>query len=127
MPTTTSRTRILVIDDNHDIADLIVTFLQEYGYDAKHAYDGPTALTIVGNFRPDVVFCDIGMPIMNGFEVALRLREHPSGSDARLVALTAWGDQATRAKAFASGFDAHLVKPSTIDDLLHQIGLRNLC
>jgi CheY-like chemotaxis protein len=75
------------------------------------AYDGPTALLVARVFRPQVVLLDLGMPRMNGYEVARRLRHKPGLRPARLVAVTGWGQDADRRRSAAAGFDYHLVKP----------------
>ncbi|MBC8072270.1 MAG: PAS domain S-box protein [Deltaproteobacteria bacterium] len=103
--------RILVVDDNTDSADMLKAFLEMLGNEVRTAYDGEAALEAAGEFRPDVVFCDIGMPKMNGYEVARRLREQPWSREILLVALTGWGQEDDRKKSSEVGFDFHLVKP----------------
>ena len=75
------------------------------------AHDGPTALQIAKEYRPELVFLDIGMPVMDGYEVAQRLRREPGLEKIRLAALTGWGQQEDRRRTAAAGFDLHLVKP----------------
>jgi CheY-like chemotaxis protein/two-component sensor histidine kinase len=104
--------RILVVDDNVDAADSLAMLLQVEGHSTRVANDGPEALALAVSFRPDVVILDIGMPGMNGHEVARRLRANPElPPGLKLVALTGWGSVEDRQKAEAAGFDVHLVKP----------------
>jgi len=113
--------RIMVIDDNRDAADVVAEFLQISGHNAVSTYDGKSALQIAEDFQPDVIFCDLGMPGMDGYTVAKRLRGMFTLARTKLVALTAWGDNDARAKVVASGFDYHLVKPASFDDILGQL------
>ena len=110
--------RVLVVDDNVDAAGLVAEVLGMYGHTAQVALGGADALSSVGVFLPDVVFLDLSMPGMDGFQVAAALRNMPGQETLRIVALTAWGDAAFRARTAAGGFDAHLVKPAGIDELL---------
>lgn len=106
----TSR-RILVVDDNQDAASSLSTMLELGGHSMRVAYDGQQALKIAAEHRPEVVLMDLGMPNLNGYEAARRMREEPWGRDALLVAVTGWGQQADRAASEQAGFDYHLVKP----------------
>lgn len=106
-----ARRRILVVDDNRDSADTLVTMLTAVGHGARPAYDGPSALAVGDAFRPDVVLLDIGMPGMPGYAVAKLMRERPWGENCVLVALTGWGQPADKMRAAEAGFDGHLVKP----------------
>ncbi len=109
--------RILVVDDNADAADSLALLLRLGGHDVRTAYDGPAALDVAGIFRPEVVLLDIGLPRMDGFEVARRLRaEHPDES-MLLVALTGYGQEEDRRQACDAGFDHHFRKPLEIDAL----------
>lgn len=112
--------RILVVDDNVDAADLVAEILALQGHAVAVAHGGREALAQAEAFGPDVIFLDIGMPDMDGYEVAAAVRHAPWGHAPRIVALTAWGDAASRARATASGFDAHLVKPAPLDFLLRE-------
>lgn len=109
--------RILVVDDNHDAADSLAALLEIIGAHAAVAHDGQTALEMLTAQRPDVVFLDIGMPHMDGYEVARRIRQMPGAQGVFLVALTGWGQQKDRMRSEAAGFDRHLVKPADIDAL----------
>jgi PAS domain S-box-containing protein len=105
---------ILVVDDNQDAAELIAEALTAAGHQVRTAFDGPAALAISQEFDPDVVFLDIGLPVMDGYEVARRMRAL-EGKRMTLVAVTGYGQEADRKRAMAAGFDSHLVKPVPID------------
>ena len=107
--------RVLVIDDNADAADTLVAILSLLGHDAVAAHSGPEGLRAAEAKAPDVIFLDIGMPGMNGFEVAVAMRQIAGLETVRIVALTAWRDEATRARAKSAGFDLHLTKPTSIE------------
>ncbi|AYM75207.1 response regulator [Janthinobacterium agaricidamnosum] len=110
--------RIMIVDDNRDAADLIAEFLVICGYEAVPVYGGAEALRTADRFAPDVVFLDLGMPGVNGFQVASTLRQAPRFQQVKMIALTAWSDEATRTQTKAVGFDHHLVKPADLDDIL---------
>jgi PAS domain S-box-containing protein len=105
--------RVLVVDDNVDAADSLAVMLELHGHAVAVAHGGPAALEVAGRFAPDVVLLDIGMPGMNGYEVAERLRRDEAGGGRRLllVALTGWGADEDKRRAMAAGFDHHLTKP----------------
>jgi PAS domain S-box-containing protein len=103
--------RILVVDDNEDAADSLSLLLGAMGYDARPAYGGRSALEAAPEFLPSLVLLDIGMPGMNGFEVARSLRERPELANTVLVALTGWGQNEDRQRTREAGFHHHLVKP----------------
>jgi PAS domain S-box-containing protein len=103
--------RVLVVDDNRDAAESLVMLLRLVGHDASLALDGPTALRAAAAAPPDVVLCDIGMPGMNGYEVARRLRGLTGVGRPLLVAVTGFGAAEDRRRTAEAGFDAHLVKP----------------
>ncbi len=111
---------ILVVDDDRDAADTLAELLREVGHRAEAAYDGVGALAAAGRLRPDVVVLDLGLPRLDGYEVARRLRE--SRPDARLVALSGSGQPSDRARTRAAGFDEHVVKPAGLDDILAAFG-----
>jgi signal transduction histidine kinase len=104
--------RILVVDDNVDAATSLALMLSMTGNELQVAHGGQEALDKAAAFRPDVVLLDIGMPEMDGYETARRMRATDWGSVARLVALTGWGQDADRRRAFEAGFDNHIVKPA---------------
>ena len=108
---TSSPRRILVVDDNADAADLLGELLEMMGNEVRTAYDGEAGVQAAGEFHPEVVFCDIGMPKVNGYEAARRIREQPWGRSTVMVALTGWGQEDDRKKSADAGFDFHLVKP----------------
>jgi CheY-like chemotaxis protein len=113
------RRRILVVDDNVDAATSLARLLSRLmGQEVRVAHDGPTALEIAEEFRPEVVLLDIGMPGMDGNEVARRLRERPEFEETLLVALTGWGQEADVERSRAAGFDHHLVKPASPEAIL---------
>jgi len=103
--------RILVVDDNVDAATTLQLLLKSLGHEACAVYDGQQALSMALAFRPDVVLLDIGMPGLDGYEVARRLREIKRGKPLRIIAVTGWGQEADRARSREAGFDVHLVKP----------------
>jgi signal transduction histidine kinase len=108
-----SQRRVLVVDDNRDAADSLALLLQVQGHEVQIAYDGEQALQVAAGFPADLVLLDIGLPLMNGFEVARRLRSR--GSAARLVALSGYGQPEDVRQSREAGFDAHLVKPVDFD------------
>jgi len=109
--------RILVADDNRDSADSCKMLLELSGHTVRVAYEGPEAFDIAAEFQPDVVLLDIGMPQMNGFEVARGIRATAWGADAVLIAITGWGQADDKRRTLAAGFDHHLTKPIDIDTL----------
>jgi CheY-like chemotaxis protein len=106
---------LLVVDDNQDAATLLAQGLQAMGHAVHVAYDGIEALRIGGLHVFDAAFLDIGLPVMDGFELATRLRELPGFRGARLVAVTGYGQASDRQRTAAAGFDEHLVKPVELD------------
>jgi signal transduction histidine kinase len=103
--------RVLVVDDNRDAADTLGALLQVLGAEVHVVNDGEAAIQAFSAFRPEVIFLDLGMPGMDGFEVARRLRERAEASGATLIALTGWGQEKDRQATRAAGFRHHLVKP----------------
>ncbi len=106
-----SRRRILVVDDNRDAAEMLAEILRARGHAVEVAFDGPSGLERAATFSPELVFLDLGLPVMDGFEVARRLRQMPFAADLKLVAITGYGQESHRAATAAAGFDHHLVKP----------------
>jgi CheY-like chemotaxis protein len=104
--------RVLVVDDNVDVAEMLALVLREEGHEVRTAHDGPAALQAAESFRPEVVLLDIGLPRMDGYEVARRLRGQAGMKKALLVALTGYGQEEDRRRAEKAGFDVHLVKPA---------------
>jgi CheY-like chemotaxis protein len=121
----TSARRILVVDDNTDSAMTLDMLLKLSGHETRIAHDGLEAVAAAGEFRPEVVFLDIGLPKLNGFEAARRIRGQSWGKEMVLVALTGWGKEEDRRKSKDAGFDAHMVKPvdySALVQLLAESG-----
>ena len=116
--------RILVVDDNRDSAETLTMLLELMGNEVSVAYDGEQALAIAKEIKPDVVLLDIGLPRMNGYEVARQIRQEPWGSNPTLVAITGWGQTEDKDLSRESGFDHHLVKPVDHDQLLNLIQKR---
>jgi signal transduction histidine kinase len=110
-PVATASRRILVIDDHRDSADALKRLLGLSGNEVEVAYDGPRGIELAHRFHPDVLICDIGLPGMDGFEVARRLNGHPETESIRLIALTGYGDEDTIRAAREAGFRHHLTKP----------------
>ncbi|CAI8917930.1 hybrid sensor histidine kinase/response regulator [Methylocaldum szegediense] len=113
---------VLVVDDNASSADSLSTLLQAYGYRVQVVYDGKVALDLIKERVPDVVLLDIGMPQMDGYEVALRMRDDPRLARTRLIAVSGYGQEEDRQRSRKAGFDHHLVKPVDIDILLDLLG-----
>jgi two-component system, chemotaxis family, CheB/CheR fusion protein len=113
----TTPLRILIVDDNRDSADMLATLLKFTGHETFTAHDGLTAVEAAAKLDPDVILLDIGLPVLNGYEAARRIREH-QGLKRRplLVALTGWGQDEDRRRSEEAGFDAHVVKP--VDDVV---------
>ncbi len=114
---TGSGCRVLIVDDNEDAALMLAEALAADGHDTRTAFDGPTALDLAKTFRPEVALLDIGLPVMDGFELARLLNGTPGESRIRLVAVTGYGQEHDRLRSESAGFDAHLVKPVDIDRL----------
>jgi len=103
--------RIVIADDNRDAADSLAMMLTMMGHQVRTASDGQEAVEAVEAFRPDVVLLDIGMPRLNGYQAARRIRAQPWGKDIMLVALTGWGQEEDKRRAYQAGFTEHMVKP----------------
>jgi CheY-like chemotaxis protein len=119
----TSR-RVLVVDDNVDAAETLALMLKLHGHHVETAHDGMDALRVAPVFVPHVILLDLGMPNLNGYETANRIRSQPWGRDMALVALTGWGQPKDRKRTVEAGFDAHLVKPvdqNTLLKTLHEV------
>jgi PAS domain S-box-containing protein len=118
--------RVLVVDDNTDAADSLGMLLQFLGAEVMVVHDGESALAAMKTFNPAVVLLDLGMPGMNGLEVARRMREDPARRDTTLVALTGWGQREDRRRTHEAGFDYHLVKPADMSTLQSILSLREV-
>jgi CheY-like chemotaxis protein/anti-sigma regulatory factor (Ser/Thr protein kinase) len=115
-PLPTAR-RILVVDDNVDVAESLGQVLKLMGNEVQLAHTGPTALALAQQFVPEVVLLDIGLPGMDGYEVARRLRQLPALRDVLLIAQTGWGQAEDSRRSLDAGFDHHLTKPIDLDVL----------
>ncbi len=105
------RRRVLVVDDSVDAAKTIAMLLRLWGHDVKTAHDGAEALAIAHDFLPEVVLLDIGLPGMNGYELARRMRSEPPLAKVRLVAVSGYGQQEDLRRSKEAGFDQHFTKP----------------
>ena len=114
---TTTKRRLLVVDDNKDAAESMSMLLEMWGHEVAFAFDGPSALETAEQWQPEAVFLDIGLPGMDGYEVAERLRELPHAKDAVLIAITGYGQDDDRLRSVRAGIDHHLVKPVAPDAL----------
>lgn len=109
--------RVLVVDDNEDGAEMLALALSTKGYETRVALDAARALELAAEFQPEIAFLDLGLPVMDGCELALHLRQVPGLADVRLVALTGYGDEADRKRTRDAGFQHHLVKPVNLDTI----------
>jgi CheY-like chemotaxis protein/two-component sensor histidine kinase len=112
-----SKRRILIVDDNRDGAESLAMLLNFMGSDVRVALSGPAALEIMTSYKPNVVLLDIGMPGMDGYEVANQVRQHPQLKDVTLIALTGWSQEEDRRRCRKAGFDHHMIKPVDFDAL----------
>lgn len=115
--------RVLLIDDNLDGAESLAQILALSGHDARTAADGSAGIQLARQFRPEVVFCDLSLPGMSGYEVAKELRALPFGREIFIAALTGYGQADDREKTQKAGFDAHLLKPvdpAVVESLLEK-------
>lgn len=119
----TSR-KILVIDDYEDAAVIVADILRLFGHRAEFAAGGSAGLSLASSFSPDVVFLDLNMPGIDGYEVARCLRLSDPDRKLRIVALSAYADDLSRARARAAGFDAHLQKPADLRDIVGAVEAR---
>lgn len=110
--------RVLIVDDNRDAADSMALALQHAGHAVTTAYNGAEGIDRASAFGPEVILLDLGMPGLNGFEMARRIRQQPWGATLALIALTGWGQEQDRRRTKEAGFDAHLTKPVSASELL---------
>jgi signal transduction histidine kinase len=113
--------RVLVVDDNEDAAETLARTLELLGHRVQVAFDGKTALEVAQTFHPEVALVDIGLPVMDGYELASRLKRMPGGAGVRLIAVTGYGQARDRAAALRAGFSEHVVKPVDVSKLDHLI------
>ena len=119
--------RVLIVEDNFDAAEMLNIAVSSLGHVTRLAHDGARAVTAAREFAPDVIFLDIGLPVMNGYAVARTLRELPEFSDVYMAAVTGWGQEEDRRKARDAGFDSHFTKPLSpvvLEDVLGTIAQR---
>jgi CheY-like chemotaxis protein len=109
--------RVLLVDDNMDSSEPLSLLLQAKGHETRLAVEGQGAIEMADEFLPNCVILDLGLPGIDGYEVARRLRERPYGAKLTLVALTGWAGKDVRVKAAEAGFDYHLVKPVNLEEL----------
>lgn len=109
--TATRRFKILVVDDNHDSALSLAMMLSIMGHDTRTAHDGESAVSTAETFLPDVILLDIGLPKLNGYEVAQRIRDTSWGAAMYLIAVTGWGQDEDRQRSSEVGLNLHMVKP----------------
>lgn len=121
MPHSFQPRRILVIDDNCDAADLLAEVLALHGHVTVAAHGGRDGLAEVLRFRPDLAFVDIGMPELDGYQVAAQIRRMRQIAQPQLIAFTAWSDDEARQRVIAAGFDLHLTKPADFALLLDTV------
>jgi CheY-like chemotaxis protein len=120
--------RILVADDNPDVVESFQIMLRILGHDVQTAQDGLEAIEKAEKFRPDVIVLDVGMPMLDGYETATRIRQQPWSREVVLIAVTGWGNEKDKLKSAAAGFNIHLVKPvdaTTILEALDQLDTSN--
>jgi CheY-like chemotaxis protein len=113
-----SNLRILVVDDNRDTVSTLTMLFKMMGNDVRTAHDGDEAIRAAGVFHPHVVLLDIGLPKMNGYQVARTIREQPWGKNMILIAMTGWGQEEDKRKSEEAGFDRHMVKPVDPQNLM---------
>ncbi len=109
--------RVLVVDDNVDAAEMLADLLEMHGYRTVVAHDGPSALTLADDFHPQIALLDLGLPVMDGFELARILQARPALASTRLIAITGYGQPEDRAKTAAAGFAGHMTKPVSTNQL----------
>lgn len=119
--TETQRLRILVVDDDEDLADLLAKVLLTRNYEVRTARDSAAALETLVDFTPEVALVDIGLPTMNGYELATELRRRLPRGTCRLIALTGYSEEGEKEKARAAGFEEHLLKPVNLATLRRAI------
>lgn len=124
---TIADSRILVVDDNQDACETLGSLFEADGYHVARAYDGYQAVEVAKTSSPDIVVLDIGLPGIDGYEAARRIRDLPGGKDMLMIALTGWGQANDKRLAMDAGFDRHLVKPVDFDLLKHCIAERGAC
>jgi CheY-like chemotaxis protein len=110
--------RLLIVDDNRDTAESLGMLLELMGHEVRTAHDGLAAIADAAESKPDAILLDIGLPKLNGYDTARRIREQDWGRSLHLIAVTGWGQDADRTRAKEAGFDHHLTKPIDIPTLM---------
>lgn len=113
-----ARRKVLIVDDNADAALILSMCLSAYGHETAVAYGGVQGIELALAFEPDIIFLDLGMPGMDGYQVAAALRRIPHLSRVFIAALTGWNDEKTRDQVALFGFNKHLTKPAKVDAVL---------
>jgi CheY-like chemotaxis protein len=126
LPRAPAGRRVLVVDDNRDGLELIAELLATIGHEVRTAHDGPGALEVIKEFRPDVAILDIGLPVMDGYELAQKLAAELGPDTPRLIALTGYGQLHDRDRSRRAGFQSHLVKPVDVELLLRSLSVEGL-
>src|SRR5262249_23277385 len=119
--------RALVVDDNFDVAESLTWALEGLAREIKMVHSGPAAIEAAGQWRPDIILCDLGMPGMDGYETCRRLRRLPGLENALIAAVSGYGSEDERKKSKEAGFDRHLVKPigrATLEELVNSAAAR---
>ena len=109
--------RVLIADDNADAASTLGTMLELMGHEVMTASDGVDAVEKASAFKPDIIFLDVGMPRMNGYDACEAIRKLPGGDRMTIIALTGWGQESHKQRSREAGFDRHFVKPVALEDL----------
>jgi CheY-like chemotaxis protein len=109
--------RVLVIEDNREAADILAIYLRSHGHTVYVAYDGGTGLEVARREHPEVVICDIGLPVMDGYTVAQAMRDEPTLANCLLIAVTGYGESRDKERGHEAGFGHYLVKPADPDEI----------
>ena len=117
------RCRILIVEDNLDAAESLRDLLELCDCTVEAVYTGPTGLEAARQFRPEVVLCDLGLPGMDGYQVAAALRRDPEMAGARLIAISGYGQEEDQRRAHEAGFELHLIKPVDFAELQRVLGI----
>ncbi len=119
--------RVLIVEDNPDAAEMLDMVVSRLGHVTRLAHDGATAVAFASQFVPDVIFLDIGLPVMDGYAVARTVRDQPELRHVYIAAVTGWGQEEDRRKAREAGFDSHFTKPlspAALEDVLDTVARR---
>lgn len=113
--------RVLIIDDNVDAAETLAMLIELSGHSIAVANDGPSGLALAESFNPEIIFLDIGMPRVSGYDIAIAMRQMPHLANVVIVAVTGWSDEQAKSMAAAAGFDCHLSKPVHHDVIMRLV------